>query len=395
VWHHAFSLAVHLLNSFLLLVLLRRLGAPEHIARLGAVVFAIHPIHVEPVTAISALGGVLAGTCVFAALICYLKFAQDRDWRLGAFAVGFGGVALFCKEDSIGILLSLGVLWLLYARSKRGSWWPVLAMLPVAVVWQLSRIAAGCAPGLVLAEFSSNPLTIVRNLVFHILQFLVSVRSLTRTVGFEWYYRLRDALPPTPSSPVYIAVVIVLAAVLIYMAWRNWGRLPVYAKAGLGLGLSGLAVFLPLPQSAARLMYIPAAGLSVAAVAIIAMRRSRVRVVLLSAWVILLSVSLVERASAWFGVRTVIERVLAEAVSVRRQYPPEIGTIFVDYPMRHYAAAAFASGLPEAVRWQTQTDWPYLYGHRDVPLVPETAPDSVVTYQWVDTHFVLIDPHNP
>ena len=390
--HHGFSILVHLLNSVLVWRLGRRMGAPENVARIAAIVFAIHPVHVEPVTSISALGGLLAGTFVFLSLIAYLRYLKGDPGRWGSVAVMTSVLGLLCKEDVISLPLSLGVVWWLYARDRRHTWWPAAAMIPVIAVWLVWRVAIGGTLAAQDAHFSLNPLTVFRNLPFHVTRMLVSVRSLFRVTDFDWYYRVRDALPPLPNSPVYVAVVLLIVAALAYVVWRRWSGWPRYIRAGFLLCVSTLALYLPLRESATRFLYIPVAGLAIAVVGLL-LNKSRVRRAILVVWMLVLSVSLVEQTSTWYGARAEVEKVLAQAVDIRQAYPPDVGTVFADYPRRYYAATVFASSLPEAICWTTQYDWPYLYGYRDVPFETKTVvPDSVVWFRWQDNRFELYTP---
>ncbi|GAB4323235.1 MAG: hypothetical protein Kow0074_15300 [Candidatus Zixiibacteriota bacterium] len=392
--YHAVSILIHLSNAVLAHRLFLKMGAPTRVAGIAAVVFATHPAQTEPVTFISALSGVIAATCLLAAMNLYLRFLDTGSLQTGGGVLLTVTLALLSKEDAVSAPITLGIVWIFISRARRRLW-PVLATVPLVVVWLLWRWEIGGALDPGGNGFSTNPLTIVRNLPFHVVRFLVSVRSIFRLTDFENYYALRDALLPTPHGAVYIVAVLAIALVTGVWVWRQWHKWPDYVKCGLGIGISGLLLYLPLRESATRFLYFPSVGLSVAAVGIIVARDTRWRRGILYAWIVVLAVSTVEQTSTWYQAGRRVDSVLQEAVKVRQQHPPGVGTVFIDFPRRHYAALVFPIGLEYAIRWRTKTDWPYIYVMRDLPRNPAVLPDSMLWYRWADDRFVPAKPSNP
>lgn len=77
--YHAFNLAVHALNGVLVLLILRRLTDWLPAALLGALVFALHPVQVEPVAWVSSMYTGLSGSFCLLATWQFLKFTEARD----------------------------------------------------------------------------------------------------------------------------------------------------------------------------------------------------------------------------------------------------------------------------------------------------------------------------
>ncbi|MBI1784809.1 glycosyltransferase family 39 protein, partial [Candidatus Sumerlaeota bacterium] len=71
-FYHAVNITLHTLNAYLLWLLLRRLGIPG--ALLAALIFAVHPMHVESVAHISELKDVMSGLFYFLTLHAWLRF---------------------------------------------------------------------------------------------------------------------------------------------------------------------------------------------------------------------------------------------------------------------------------------------------------------------------------
>src|SRR5262245_45987933 len=71
---HAANIALHAANAVLVLLLLRRLaGVGDGAALVGALLFAVHPVHVESVGWISGVSDLLVTTFVVLALTLYAR----------------------------------------------------------------------------------------------------------------------------------------------------------------------------------------------------------------------------------------------------------------------------------------------------------------------------------
>ena len=126
----AFNIAVHALNVVLALWLLRALGtrcglaAPlaERAARLGAALFALHPIATEAVTYVSGRSSALSATFALAALLAWLHAPQaHRPVRLRALAALMALCAIATKEHAAMLPLALLALHFLPREDARGA----------------------------------------------------------------------------------------------------------------------------------------------------------------------------------------------------------------------------------------------------------------------------------
>lgn len=75
--YHLVTIFFHALLALLVMLTLRRLNVPG--AWLAAVVFALHPVHVESVAWFSEIKNTLSGVLALAALLMYLRFDQNRS----------------------------------------------------------------------------------------------------------------------------------------------------------------------------------------------------------------------------------------------------------------------------------------------------------------------------
>jgi protein O-mannosyl-transferase len=120
---HLVSLLLHIGNTLLLYVLALRLGLRTEAAKLAGLIFAVHPVHVEPVVWPSASPDLMVLGATLAALLAFLRTQESA--RSGAARYGWWGVSLlafsaglFVKETSLIILpLLIGVILCESART--------------------------------------------------------------------------------------------------------------------------------------------------------------------------------------------------------------------------------------------------------------------------------------
>ncbi|HVN38204.1 MAG TPA: tetratricopeptide repeat protein [Myxococcota bacterium] len=132
-WHHGTNVALHAASALLLLAALARMtGAPGRSAMV-ALLFAVHPLHVESVAWVSERKDTLSGLFWNLALYAYARHAERPSRaRFAAVALAFA-CGLVSKEMvvSLPIVLLLLDLWPL-ARVRRESLLPlVLEKLPL------------------------------------------------------------------------------------------------------------------------------------------------------------------------------------------------------------------------------------------------------------------------
>lgn len=99
---HAVNLALHCVVSLLFARFLLRLEVPDTVAFGAALIFAVHPIHVEAVTSLVGRGETLAAALVFGFLLLALRFREETHRRgsvlAGALAVF--ALAILTKESA-------------------------------------------------------------------------------------------------------------------------------------------------------------------------------------------------------------------------------------------------------------------------------------------------------
>ena len=92
-WHHLTNVFLHALNSVLLFAVLRRMTRALWPSAFVALLFAVHPLHVEPVAWISERREMLSGLFWFLSIGAWLRYVERPRpaayaWLLAAFACG-------------------------------------------------------------------------------------------------------------------------------------------------------------------------------------------------------------------------------------------------------------------------------------------------------------------
>ena len=114
-WHHTVSLALHLANTLLLYLVLHAATQTTFRSALVAVLFAIHPLHVETVVWISDRKDLLCTLFGCIALYAYVRFVRQRDWK----SYGISLVSFLLSLLSKPMLVTLPFLLILL------DYWPL------------------------------------------------------------------------------------------------------------------------------------------------------------------------------------------------------------------------------------------------------------------------------
>jgi tetratricopeptide (TPR) repeat protein len=108
-WHLA-NLAVHVTASVMVYYLLKRLSGDQLLALVAALIFGLHPAHVESVSWISGIPDPLSALFYIPSLIWYVRYRQERDRRWLVASIVAYGLAVLCKETPL-VLPLVFIVW--------------------------------------------------------------------------------------------------------------------------------------------------------------------------------------------------------------------------------------------------------------------------------------------
>jgi Flp pilus assembly protein TadD len=107
---HLMNLLVHSGATVLVFFLIKRLSNDNVIATLAALLFGLHPAHVESVSWISGIPDPLAALFFVPSMIWYVRYRTEGDKKFLIASVAAYGLSALCKETPLALPLVL-VVW--------------------------------------------------------------------------------------------------------------------------------------------------------------------------------------------------------------------------------------------------------------------------------------------
>jgi len=201
--HHLTSLLLHMANSLLLFWIMRLMTGAVLRSAFVAALFALHPLHVEPVAWIAARKELLSAFFFMLAVLAYIRYARNLKLRCYALVV---------------ILFAMGLM------AK-----PMVIMLPLVLLlldyWPLNRLQAqspytGSSPGRKTRSGLTNPSVLV---VLAEKLILVVLMGLSASITL-WFMQHDDSrsLNPIKLLPDIEQAVNALSAYLRYAVKLLW-----------------------------------------------------------------------------------------------------------------------------------------------------------------------------
>jgi tetratricopeptide (TPR) repeat protein len=146
--YHLANILLHLLNTFLVYVLVRRLWEALNSAKaveaalIGAAFFGLHPLHVESVAWVAERKDVLYTAFFLGSLICYLQYVRQSRGVLFFWSLLLFFLSLLSKAQAVTLpLVLVAVDWLLHRKTSPGRWLlekgPFFAAALVYGLWNL------------------------------------------------------------------------------------------------------------------------------------------------------------------------------------------------------------------------------------------------------------------
>jgi len=225
-WWHLGVIVVHLVATALVFLLARNLTADDITAFVAALLFGLHPIHVESVAWISGVTDPLMAVFCLGSFLCYLRFRQDvarRGWWLAASLVQFG---LACMSKEPGIVLVAIVAchaWLAaHGKSTFARLRQVLvhaapfAFVATLYLLQRSRALSGLAHPVAPLPLAKIPLSWPKVWWFYLSKLVLPIR-------LSLFYDTHYVLSPTWSDFWQALLLVFVVAAAVYVVIR---RLP-------------------------------------------------------------------------------------------------------------------------------------------------------------------------
>jgi hypothetical protein len=264
-WYHAVNVLWHAAASVLVAALARRwIGSVG--ALVAGLLFAVHPVHVEAVANVVGRDELMAGC--FALVAVYAALVRGSvGWSSAALSLG-----LLCKENAAVVPGLIVWGWALgIARPDRrrlaafAASWAAIAVAYGVVRWAvllphdvrlLAPVFAGQSPLTVRLTALAALADVARLLVFPL------------TLRVDYSPAERTAISSFADGRLGLGVLAAAAwAFLLVLAWRRGRRVEAFGLGWIGIAFAPVANLL-FPTGilvAERTLYLPSAGLAIAA----------------------------------------------------------------------------------------------------------------------------------
>jgi len=262
-WHLS-NILLHVVATYLVFRFCQKLTGSDMGAAAAAAIFAVHPIHVDAVTWVSASCEVLFAIFALAAMLALLERDNDANPRVWASALWFGA-GLFAKETGIVMLAILPVLaWMQFkGRAPAGGrrfWKAAYPYGAMAAGYLLIRWAVMHRVGVETGEHSWAEAIFSAPSIF-----LFYLKKLFLPWNLGGCYVNPLAASPTPVFWLQLIAVLICLAAIAWFAIRYRSLLGLAAALIVVPVLPALAVIRVYPQGDMthdRYLYLSSVGLS-------------------------------------------------------------------------------------------------------------------------------------
>lgn len=275
---HAVNLVLHVAVTVALYALALRLLAAPRAAWIAAALFAVHPVHTEAVTGIVGRAELLAALAALAALLALARALDSAGpargrWLAASWAAFAAG--LLCKESAFTTIgLVLVVHWRLAPadglRRRAAVLAPYVAVglaylgLRLLVVGALALPAPPGSLDNPLAHVDlATRLRTASIVLWDYLAMLIAPVRLSADYSFNQVPLALSWLEPRPLTALALLAGLGTASLA---AWRRWPQVTIAAAFfAIPLALTANLLFPIGTIKAERLLYLPSAGLCLAA----------------------------------------------------------------------------------------------------------------------------------
>ena len=225
---HLVSLLAYLAVGMLLIALLRRLGVSANVALATAVLFVVHPVHVEVVANVVGQAELWTAAALLGSAVLYLR-ARDRkqlrSWRGMLPLVLTAAAGMMAKEQGyVVVFLLAGLEWLLPGNDPPPLRERLRPLLPIIALTALMLLVRNDVTGSLRGEVAA-PFLAGLGIGGRVLTFLAVVAQYARLLLWPAHLQALYSPPMIPAGGAFGLVQAVgLAAVLLVIGLFLWCR---------------------------------------------------------------------------------------------------------------------------------------------------------------------------
>ena len=259
---HGLNIAIHLINSYLVFVLICKLSPKNSVvALITAAFFVIHPMHIESVAWISELKDVLYSFFFLLGLIQYCRYLTKKQSRLLIYTFLF--FLLSCLSKSAAVIFPIILLLFDYYLERKLTMKSILEKLPFFVVSLIFGLVAIHSQKSAIHEMAPA-MTWFEHISIVSFSFLTYIVKLFVPVHLAAIYSYPAEIGHS-VLPFYYYISTPLVLSLFAFVWysRRWGRTLIFGFLFFVFSIVLVLQFLPVGAAtiADRYTYIPYIGL--------------------------------------------------------------------------------------------------------------------------------------
>ena len=261
--YHFDNLLLHLLNTFLVFVFISLLSNKKSmlIPTVTALLFAIHPMHVESVAWVSERKDVLFSFFFLAALICYLKYIQktsNKKYLLWTFVLFL--LSLFSKAQAVPLPLLLPLIdWFKGRKINKKSLIEKIPFFALALLFGILAIKAQQAQEAINIGYYSKMKSVFWGSYGLIIYLVKSLLPLHLSGVYPYPLEAGREMP----GYIYLFPLFVLVLLVLVWKFRNRSKELLFGMMFFLFVISVVLKFIPVGDAviAERYSYMPYLGL--------------------------------------------------------------------------------------------------------------------------------------
>jgi tetratricopeptide (TPR) repeat protein len=262
-WHLS-SILLHVVCTYLVYRLMQRLIGSEAGAGLAAALFAVHPIHVDAVSWVSASNEILFSILTLGAMLVLLKPHERGDrWPIFLSAILYF-TGLFAKETGVTLIVLLIAMAWMRVKDRERSWSQRLLLTGSPYVaatgaYLIIRWSVMHGVGVENGEHSWRDVFFTSPSIM-----LFYLRKLIVPVGLSGGYV--NPIHPSPTMAFWLplAAIVLLVLLMTWLAFRMdlvFGFSAALILLPLLLALAGIRLYPQGDMTHDRYLYLPSVGL--------------------------------------------------------------------------------------------------------------------------------------
>ncbi len=259
--YHLNNIILHILNTFLVFVLIRKISPKNAVvALITAGFFAVHPMHVESVAWVSERKDVLYSLFFLLSLIMYTNYLKSQKTKHIIFVFIF--FLLSCLSKSAAVITPLIMLLFDYYFNRKYNLKMILEKVPFFAVSILFGVIAIYSQKGSLQELAPN-MSLIEHISIVSFSFISYLYKAFIPVNLSALYPYPIELGNTLPIMYYLSILCV--GLLLFFIWysQRWGKDVVFGMMFFIITIILVLQFIPVGAAtmADRYTYIPYIGI--------------------------------------------------------------------------------------------------------------------------------------